>query len=245
MRTDRTAKETCRIARRVVPFVAIVLAAGVTLAVAACGGSNGDSGSSAETTTAAPAASVAYKAGRAPTPRRGAPPWRAPRDPLRRTRLAGLRAERAEQLAYHVHAHLDVFVNGRDVVVPAGIGINIKDPGVKRSVGPSGGPAYGGIQLCRRPCISPLHTHDQTGVLHTESATPTPNRLGQFFTEWGVRLNRSCVGGYCRPRAPVAIFVDGRRFTGDPRSIGLADHREIAIVIGTPPPSIPESSDLV
>lgn len=38
----------------------------------------------------------------------------------------------------------------------------------------------------RAPCISPLHTHDTTGSLHTESATAVPNRLGQFFTEWGV-----------------------------------------------------------
>jgi hypothetical protein len=143
-----------------------------------------------------------------------------------------------------VHAHLDVLVNGRPVTVPAGIGINIADPGVHRAPNPSGGTSYGGIQLCARPCISPLHTHDTTGVLHTESATVTPNRLGQLFTEWGVRLDGSCVGGYCRPRAPVAVFVAGKRYTGDPRQIGLADRREIAIVIGSPPSQIPATPGL-
>jgi hypothetical protein len=151
--------------------------------------------------------------------------------------------ERREQLAYHVHAHLDVFLNGRAVTVPAGIGINISDPGVHRFPGPGGTNGYGGISLCTKPCISPLHTHDTSGILHTESATVTPNRLGQFFIEWGVRLTPACVGPFCAPAAPIAIFVDGTRFQGDPRQIGLANHREIAIVIGSPPTQIPGAAD--
>src|SRR4051812_4944413 len=56
--------------------------------------------------------------------------WRAPPDPLARARAAGLTPETAESFAHHVHAHLDVFVNGQGVTVPAGLGINIHDPGV-------------------------------------------------------------------------------------------------------------------
>jgi len=179
----------------------------------------------------------------APKPAHGAAPWPAPADPLRRTLAAGLLPERKETLTHHVHAHLDVFVNGRRVVVPAGIGINIKDPGVKvfRDT-PDGSKAYGGIELCAKPCISPLHTHDNTGILHTESASPVPNRLGQFFTEWGVRLGRACVGGYCRP-SNIEFYVNGNRSGGDPRAILLTDRKEIAIVIGTPPKKIPKTAD--
>ena len=183
-----------------------------------------------------------YTAATAPTPANNAAPWPAPPNPLARARAAGLVPEPREQLRYHVHAHLDVFVNGRPVRVPAGIGINIADPGVKTGPDPTGsGNSYGGIKLCAKPCISPLHTHDATGVLHTESATVTPNRLGQLFTEWDVRLDRSCVGGYCAPKAPIAFFVDGKRYTADPSAIGLADRREIAIVIGSPPTQIPQA----
>jgi hypothetical protein len=202
----------------------------IVLALATLAGCGGDDGSSKPST-----GSASYEAPRAPTPRTGAPPWPAPPDPLLRARAAGLVPEPREQLRYHVHSHLDVFVNGQRVTVPGGIGIQISDPGVKRFPGPS----YGGIRLCAKPCISPLHTHDPTGLLHTESPTKTPNRLGQFFTEWGVRLDRNCVGGYCRPRAPIAVFVDARRYRGDPSAIGLADLREIAIVIGSPPAAIP------
>lgn len=179
----------------------------------------------------------------AATPEQGAAPWPAPGDPLDRAVDAGLRPEPAERLAYHVHAHLDVFVNGKLVKVPAGIGINIKDPEVKVFTDtPDGSKAYGGIEECAQACISPLHTHDNTGIVHTETATKTSNRLGQFFTEWGVKLDRTCVGGYCEP-SDIEFYVDGERYEGDPRAIALANLREIAIVIGTPPEKIPETAD--
>ena len=177
-------------------------------------------------------------AGPAPKPAHGAAPWPAPADPLKLTRAAGLTPERHETLIHHVHSHLDVFVNARKVRVPAGIGINIRDPGVKVFTAPDGSKAYGGIRLCKSVCISPLHTHDDTGILHTESASAVPNRLGQFFTEWGVALTRTCVGGYCNLKGPH-VYVGGKAFTGDPRGILLTDRKEIAIVIGTPPKKIP------
>ena len=161
---------------------------------------------------------------------------------MRRTLAAGLVPERKESFIHHVHSHLDVFINGRPVIVPAALGINIHDPGVHTFPAPDGSKGYGGIQLCDKPCISPLHTHDDTGILHTESASAVPHRLSQLFTEWGVRLSRSCVGGYCRPTS-IQVFVDGKRYTGSPRTIELTNHKEIAIVIGTPPKQVPSKAD--
>ncbi len=154
--------------------------------------------------------------------------------------MAGLKPELYEHLSYHVHSHLDIFVNGKPVKIPAGIGINIHDPGVYSGTLPDGSTAYGRIQRCRQPCISPLHTHADLGLLHTETSTPTPNRLGQFFTEWDVRLDRRCVGGYCKPDS-ILIYVNGKLYTDNPRDVLLANHTEIAIVIGTPPKKIPKS----
>ena len=178
----------------------------------------------------------------ASTPAHAAAPWPAPADPLRLTRAAGLKPERRELFVNHVHAHLDVFVDGKPIRIPAGIGINIRDPAVKVFDVPDGSKAYGGISLCKTPCISPLHTHDNTGVLHTESASKVPNSLGQFFIEWGVALTPTCVGRYCRLTS-THIYVNGKPFTGDPRRILLTDHKEIAIVIGTPPKKIPSKGD--
>jgi hypothetical protein len=208
----------------------------VVAAAAACGG-----GSATTTRTVVTQAPAAQTIPAAPTPATGAAPWPPPPDPLVRAAAAGLVPEVRESLQYHVHSHLDVFVNGQPVQVPSGIGINITDPGVQHAPDPAGGNDYGGISGCATPCISPLHTHDFSGWLHTESSTPTPNRLGQFFTEWGVKLDASCVGGYCTPVAHIAVYVDGKPFTGDPAGIQLTDQKEIAVVIGTPPTGVPAS----
>ncbi|MGZ4315993.1 MAG: hypothetical protein ACXVRS_09170 [Gaiellaceae bacterium] len=178
----------------------------------------------------------------APTPAKGAAPWPAPADPMKLTEKAGLTPETHEFLLYHVHAHLDVFVNGTPVTVPAGIGINIHDPGVHSAKAKDGSTVYGFIDPpCAQPCISPLHTHDISGILHTEAKKNQSNNLGEFFTEWNVRLDAKCVGGYCKPAAPISIYVDGDTYTGNPRQIGLEDLREIAIVIGTPPTKVPST----
>ena len=166
---------------------------------------------------------------------RGTPPvWPAPTNPMELTRKAGLTPERAEFLQYHVHAHLDVFFNGERVLVPAGIGIDTGNPAVQSDPG-----GVGLSHECEQPCISPLHTHGTDGVLHTETKTPAPNTLGQFFVEWGVDLNVGRIGEYYDRNVHFAFYVDGEAFDGDPEKIELSDGREIAIVIGTEPDEIP------
>ena len=166
--------------------------------------------------------------------------WPAPPKPMALARSAGLTPETHEFLALHVHSHLDVFVDGKRVVVPAGIGIDIHAPAVKKFKTPNGTTAYGGINPpCAKPCISPLHTHEDDGILHTEAKKNQFNRLGQFFKEWHVRLTATCVATFCKPAKKIAIYVDGDRFTRDPRFIKLQDKREIAVVVGKPPAQIP------
>jgi hypothetical protein len=203
-------------------------AAVLLLALAGCGGNK----ESAETTSTGPA----------PTPTAGAAPWPAPPNPMALTRKAGLTPETREFVFLHVHSRLFVFVNGKPIIVPAGIGIDIHNPAVHRGKLQDGSTAYGGIAPpCAQPCISPLHTHDPSGVLHTEAKEHDFNTLGELFTEWDVRLDNKCVGGYCKPKAPIAVYVDGEPYTRDPREIKLEDQKAIAIVIGTPPDEIPSS----
>ncbi len=167
------------------------------------------------------------------------PSWSRPADPMSLAREAGLQPDTKEYFNYHVHAHLDVFVDGHPVEIPGGIGIEITDPAVQ-SFGSTG---YGGIPEagCEQPCISPLHTHDVDGVIHIEAPSEAQFTLGQFFVELAVRLDASCVDEYCRPDIPVAVYVDGQRHSGNPADIVLRDRQEIAIVIGTPPEEIPDT----
>jgi hypothetical protein len=82
-----------------------------------------------------------------------------------------------------------------------------------------------------------------SGILHTESATRKNNTLGQLFIEWNVRLDANCVNTYCKPAQSIAIYVDGTKFDGNPTTIALSDHKEIAIVIGTPPATVPTTGN--
>jgi hypothetical protein len=185
-----------------------------TAALAACGGGSSPATPAATQAATAPAATAALPLSTAPAP------WPAPADVLPHIEAAGLPALGGEQLAYHVHAHLDVVVNGSAEPVPANIGIDYQ-----------------------RQRISPLHTHDATGIIHIEAAAPATFTLGQFFTEWGVRLDASCVGGYCNSATqPVRVYVNGKPAAGDPRAIALTAHEEIAIVIGSQS-DVPSSFD--
>ncbi len=209
----------------------LLFTAGLLLALAGCGPTPAGS--------ASPAATTPGSVSPAPT---AVVQWPAPPDPMGLTVEAGLVPETKEYLEFHVHAHLDVFIDGVPVLVPAGIGINVEDPDV-RTFNEPGGISYGGIEVCAQPCISPLHAHDESGVIHTESATLKANTLGQFFVEWAVELSETCVGEFCSPGKPIAFYVDGLLFEGDPNTIELTDRKQIAIVIGTPPPVIPAVGD--
>jgi hypothetical protein len=166
------------------------------------------------------------------------PSWSLPAEPMSLAREAGVTPDMKEYLTYHVHAHLDVFVNGHPVEIPAGIGIEIADPAVQNF-----GSGYGGIPKkgCEQVCISPLHTHDPDGVIHIEAPSEARFTLGQFFDEMEVPLDASCVDEFCTPDVPVAVFVDGQRHSGNPADIVLSASQEIAIVIGTPPEEIPDT----
>lgn len=173
------------------------------------------------------------------------PDWPAPNDPLARAEAAGLTPEADEFLITHTHAHLDVFVDGERVEIPAAIGIDLNGTGIEPELmDDEVNTAYFLTSLCDSPCLSPLHTHDPFGIIHTESkvANAPSFTLGQFFTQWGVRLDASCVGEFCAPEVPIQVYLDGKPFRGDdPSEIELTSHLVIAIAIGSVPGLIPES----
>ncbi|HET6909379.1 MAG TPA: hypothetical protein VFH54_08590 [Mycobacteriales bacterium] len=118
-----------------------------------------------------------------------------------------------EMLQVHYHAHLDIEINGKSVEVPPYLGWVAK-----------GHSAIG---------LSPLHTHDASGVIHIENSVPADFVLGQVFVEWGVRFTPTCIAGFCSGSGnDLAVFVNGTRYDGDPTRIVLKKHEEIAIEYG-------------
>lgn len=177
---------------------------GCTSATARSTGQDGKSG------TAAPAAASAAAPRTTADGRTTLPPWDAPADVEERVTAAGLPMLGAEGQAMHIHAHLDVIVDGRPVTVPALIGIDEQ-----------------------QGRISPLHTHDTSGVIHIESPVQADFTLGQFMTEWDVALDDHRLGGLTADGGnTLRAYVNGRQATGDPAALTLHPHDEIALVYG-------------
>jgi hypothetical protein len=76
-------------------------------------------------------------------------------------------------------------------------------------------------------------------MIHIEAPRDQRFTLGMLFTEWGVRLTRNCVGGYCHPATRISAYIDGHRTSQPLPDIVLAKGKEIALVIGAPPSSLP------
>lgn len=140
--------------------------------------------------------------------------WPRPSDPMALARQAGLTPDTKEYLTHHMHAHLDVFLNGVPVEIPGGIGIEIGDPAVQKF----DATGYGRIPEagCEQVCISPLHTHDVDGVIHVEAQSEAQFTLGQFFEELAIRLDASCVDEHCAPDIPVGGLREWATAVGGP-----------------------------
>jgi hypothetical protein len=153
----------------------------------------------------------------------GPPPWPAEHAKLAvRLDQLGLPRLQMEGDVLHIHQHLDLYISGRQLPVPALIGINEQ-----------------------QRYLDPLHTHDASGIIHVESPTKTAYTLGQFFAVWGVRLTNRCIGNLCNNGSnQLRAYVNGKSVTANPARIELAAHQEIVLAYGTAnqlPGKIPSS----
>lgn len=116
---------------------------------------------------------------------------------------------------YHIHAMISFYRDGVRLGIPANIGLN--------------------------SCTYEMHTHDgTTGVVHIETEVQKDFVLGQFFALWGQNLARNNAAGIA---GPVRFYtIDNgvlSLYTGDPALIPLLAHREVLIVTGTAPGTVP------
>jgi hypothetical protein len=141
----------------------------------------------------------------------------------------GIQCAPVEQLAYHIHSHLQVYVDGQPRSLPGGIGL----VGALAEQTPYG-PFYGATQ-----CYYWLHTHAYDGVIHVESPALKLYTLGQFFDEWGQPLSSDQVA---TAKGNVTAYFNGKPWTKSPRAVPLLPHAAIQLDVGSPPvPFVPVS----
>ena len=111
-------------------------------------------------------------------------------------------------------AHVELFANGRVLLLPAGIGMA---PPLERN----------GAYVTGARCSYPVRTAQPTGVV--EFVAGAGLTVGDLFRIWGQPLEPRRLAGF---RGAVGAWVGGRRWRGDPRAIPLRRHAEIVLEVG-------------
>jgi hypothetical protein len=129
----------------------------------------------------------------------GLPPWPAPADVPARVARAGLDLG-PMGMAEHYHPQLQITINGEEAPVAPGIGVDLNTG-----------------------AMSAVHTHEGDGTIHIEaSKAGEAFTLGQVFTQWGVRLTNTQIGGVrVKARQKVTVTSNGTSVTGDPMKLRL------------------------
>jgi hypothetical protein len=154
----------------------------------------------------------------------------APNAGLSGATIDGVSCNSTEQLVYHHHVHLAVFIDGQAKSVPPGVGMV---PPVTVTSTPHGMFAEGS-----QKCLYWLHVHAQDGSVHIESPQAANFFLGQVFGVWHQPLSADRLG---RDTGRVTATVNGTAYTGDPTQIPLAEHIQIVLNLGSPlvkPPAV-------
>ena len=122
-----------------------------------------------------------------------------------------IKCDTQEQLAYHIHAHLSISINGSASSIPANIGI-----------------------AADSSCFYWMHTHDTTGVLHIESPTQKIYTIGNFFDEWSQQFSSLGYPTELSLTTGWQVWVNGKVYSGDYRNIQLNSHTLVTMAFNSP-----------
>lgn len=135
--------------------------------------------------------------------------------------VGGISCDAMEGQRLHIHQHLVIFDHGKQVAIPANVG-----------------------QPTARRCIYWLHTHTPDGIIHIEAPKDRSFTLADFFLVWGQPLGRTIAAtARAAKGTQLKVWVDGKPFDADPRTIPLTAHADIVIEAGPPFVTPPRFTD--
>jgi hypothetical protein len=105
---------------------------------------------------------------------------------------------------YHIHPELQILINGKEQVIPKGVGI---EPG----------------------CMTSVHTHSTDGVIHVESPIAKDFTLGDFFAVWQKDFSRNkIIDSVVNDNSEILVTINGERIDTYENTI-LRDKDKIVI----------------
>lgn len=128
----------------------------------------------------------------------------------------GQSGAQTDPIITHIHPELSITMDNKSMSVPSKIGI---DPSLwnDNSLDKYGMQAMPEMGMSG---MAPLHTHDDSGIIHVESSINRDYTIGEFFKVWGLDLENKV----------VKATVDGKPVT-DYKSIILKDGEKITLDI--------------
>ncbi len=122
------------------------------------------------------------------------------------------------RLGPRTEVHVELFAANRVVLVPAGIGTR---PPLRFFSG----------RIAGAGCYGALVTVDPTGLVFV--TTGRRLTLADLFRSWGQPLTPRRLAAFSASRgARVAVFLDGKRWHGQPPTMTLMAHAEIVLEVG-------------
>lgn len=183
---------------------AIAAAAALALTLTACGGpANAPTGASPQSSAGSADGADVQPDDTSP------PPWPAPDDVPARVAAAGLDLG-PMGTADHYHPTLTITIDGQQVPVAPNIGVD-----------PNTG------------AMSAVHTHEGDGTIHIEADTVGEKfTLGQLFTQWGVALTPTQIGGVtAKAGEKVTVTSNGHPVPGNPGDLQLEADQQIELTL--------------
>jgi hypothetical protein len=188
-------------------LAAVAIIAAVVIVVAVASGGGGEEPSSSGLTYHKDSVPASAQLALLDTP----PPWKPNYKQLpQRVEAMGLPG--FNETTFHIHAWLHIYDDGKPVQVPANIGI---DPITQ--------------------FLSPLHTHDTSGIIHMEADQEYDFTLGQFIDVWGVKFADDQIGSLKSKGSDqqLQVYVNGQLLK-DPVNVVMREHDNIVIGYGKP-----------
>lgn len=125
--------------------------------------------------------------------------------------IDGINCDQLEQTAYHVHAHVSIYIKGQLSLVPSQTGI-----------APDGS------------CFYWLHTHNTDGIIHIEAPAKTTPTLGNFLDIWDSKFSTLGYPIQLADPSNWKVWIDGKPYTGNFRNIHLQAHELITLAYNSP-----------
>lgn len=119
----------------------------------------------------------------------------------------GIQCNSLEGSVMHIHPHLIIIYNGKNLTVPSQIGI-------------------------LSTCLYGLHTHDSSGTIHVESPIVANYTVGEFIDIWNKTEpqgpNYNVLSLF---NNSIVAYIGNTTYTGNYRDIILKDGEQIKLVI--------------